>query len=328
MSAFLPPISPLSPDPPSSSIHHSAAHFTVPLCLLPPSVSLAPLPHPSVSPSSHPLPVQPPDMNSFYPLTVFPLLFPAFLPLAIHLQVLCPSPSLPHHLSVRPQLAPSYSFVWQWSGSTLADSAICVNWVLSFTAPSPPIAPPFLPLFSATASPPHPPPSLSPPSLPPFLLMPPTYIPLQAGELTFQPRAAGLNDCLWGRLRLHNPAANIWATHTHLHCLYTHTRTHWTVALCSMHNIRLQSCTIIGVCVIIIHPLLPAKRMWEFLLQTLACLSLLHGWPVVEQQMQQRNCFWIEQTACPYSPHGAKAQVWTISRSNEKYMHVENKHDL
>lgn len=66
------PASPLPPDPPSSSIHHSTAHFTVPLCLLPPSVSPAPLPHSFVSPSSHPLPVQPADMNSFYPLTVFP----------------------------------------------------------------------------------------------------------------------------------------------------------------------------------------------------------------------------------------------------------------
>lgn len=76
-------------------------------------------------------------------------------PLSISLP---PSPPL-----CQAQLSPSSSFAWQWSGSTLADSAVCVNWVLSFTAPSPPIAPP-------ATSPPHPP--------PPSLLsscLPPTY---------------------------------------------------------------------------------------------------------------------------------------------------------
>lgn len=74
-----PPTHPPSPAPPSSSIHHSTAHFTVCFCLFPPSVSFAPLPCSLESPSSNPPPVQPPDMNSFYPLTVFPssfLLFP------------------------------------------------------------------------------------------------------------------------------------------------------------------------------------------------------------------------------------------------------------
>lgn len=176
MSAFLPPHPPppLPPDPPSSSIHHSTAHFTVPLCLLPPSVSLAPLPCSFMSPSSHPLPVQPADMNSFYPLTVFPSSFlhfnahhSSFGPLSIFLPL-----SLPYHLSVRPRLSPSSSFVWQWSGSTLADSAVCVNWVLSFTAPSPPIPP------TTHHHHLHYRPSSSSSTLPPSLLsshLPPTY---------------------------------------------------------------------------------------------------------------------------------------------------------
>lgn len=201
--SFLSPISPLPPDPPSSSIHHSTAHFTVPLCLLPPSVSLAPLPYSLVSPSSHPLPVQPADRNSFYPLTVFPSLLRHFSshhsssgPLSISL-----SPSLTNSLSS------SSSFVWQRSSSALADSAVCVNWVLSFTSPSPPIAlhPPttaasFLPYVL--------------PSLPSFLLSH-TFIPLQAGELTFQPTAAGLNDGLWGQLLTSGP-------HTPTHKAYIH----------------------------------------------------------------------------------------------------------
>lgn len=246
MSAFLPPTPPDPPSraPPSSSIHHSTAHFTVSFCLLPPSVSFAPLPCSFASPSSHPLPVQPPDMNSFHPLTVFPssfLLFPSRHSSSGPLSV-----SLPH------QLSPSSSFVRQWSGSTLADIAVCVNSVLSFTAPLPPIAPHPSPASSS----PHPP----PPSLFSSCL-PPTYIRLQVGEFTFQPWAAGLNDCLWGQLWLHKPAANIWATHTltlPIHML--HRELYWTLAVDSMNNIRFQSLNVCHfmVCVIIILSLLPA----------------------------------------------------------------------
>lgn len=113
----------------------------------------------------------------------------------------------------------------------------------------------------AATSPPHPPPSLLP------FLLPPTYIPLQAGELTFQPWAAGLNDCLWGRLRLHNPAVNIWATHTHTHTpsrihKATHTRLYWTLALCCMHNTRLQSLNVSHYKVVHhYHSFLPAAQM-------------------------------------------------------------------
>lgn len=171
--------------------------------------------------------------------------------LTIHLLVLCPSsflsPSLPHLLSVR--LSSSSSFVWQWSGSTLADSAVCVNWVLSFTAPSPPIPPPIT--TTTAAFPPH-----IPPSLLPFLL-PPTFIPLQARELTFQPQAAGLNDCLWGRLWLHNPAANIWATHIRSHLLHTCTNAQTTHVFGKLAKIHLNNFASINH-----HNTFEMKQLW------------------------------------------------------------------
>lgn len=177
-SSHLPP----SPAPPSSSIHHSTAHFTVSFCLLPPSVSLAPLACSFMSPSSHPLPVQPPDMNSFYPLTVFPsssLHFPSHHsssgPLSISLPPLpplCQAPVL-FLLFLR-----------------LAVERLQSCWQCFLCEPSAELHSPL-----ASHCSPHRFSSLSSTSLPQLLLHP-TYIPLQAGELTFQPWAAGLNDCL------------------------------------------------------------------------------------------------------------------------------------
>lgn len=85
-------------------------------------------------------------------------------------------------------------------------------------------------------------------------------------------------------------------------------------------------------CVIIILSLLPAVQMWEFLCTILTdsgwsiITAWLHG-GTTDAAVKLLLCY-TEQTAFTYSQHRATAQAWTISRSNEKYMHVENKHDL
>lgn len=225
MSASLPPNPPphprptTTPSPWSSLVFYSSLHSPLYSTSLSPSSirfsrSITLLVHvPFISPSACPTCWH----EFFLPSYCISLLFPAFLcsPFIFRSSVHLPPPLPPLPPLCQAQ-ALSLLFIrlaverlhscWQ---CCLCELSAELHSPLASHSPPPPTS--TTSTTSTAALPPHPPPSLSP------FLLPPTYIPLQAGELTFQPRAAGLNDCLWGWLWLHNPAANIWATHTHSH---------------------------------------------------------------------------------------------------------------
>lgn len=122
--------------------------------------------------------------------------------LTIHLQVLRPSPSLPPSLPLSPALPLSLLSV-RLAVESLSPCWQCCLCELSAELHSPLAShwpPPShhyrcrLPSSSSTF----------PPFLIPHLLLP-TLIPLQAGELTSQPWAPGLNDSLLGQLLTSGP---------------------------------------------------------------------------------------------------------------------------